>query len=142
MAAAAAQPKLLGTADNVSAESIGDGNVDFIGMTAEMSVDGNGDDSPPSAAVLGLGDDAFPLSALEQEPDAGEPDIAADTGDESAESAESAPSDAKSPADARAQRRRGRRGGRRGRGRGPSGPGGSRDEGGDAGNGPPSSGQE
>jgi cell fate regulator YaaT (PSP1 superfamily) len=114
-------------------------SADSIGTTAELNGDGNGDDigddSPPSAAALGLEDDAHTFAALEQEPDLGEPGIVAEAGDDPPDSS---PPDAKAPADARGQRRRGRRGGRRGRGRGgPSGPGGSRDGGdGDAGSGP------
>jgi cell fate regulator YaaT (PSP1 superfamily) len=113
------------TADGIPAETNGDGN-------------GNGDDSLPSAAALGLEDDAHPLAVFEQEPDLGDTDNAADAADAGDDSVDSSPADdAKSPADARAQRRRGRRGGRRGRGRGPSGPGGPSDGGeGDAESGP------
>ena len=122
------------TPDGARAEPNGEGNGE-----------GNEDDSPPSAAVLGLEDDAHPLAVLEQEPELDEPDIiGAPAGDGPAETS---PPGTKAAADARGQRRRGRRGGRRGRGRGgPPGPGGSRDEGeGDTGGGPgpsgPSSGQ-
>jgi cell fate regulator YaaT (PSP1 superfamily) len=97
--------------DDSNADSNGDSIGDSNGDDAILS-DDSGEGSPASAESE---DRAQAPAALEEEPDADEPDIADDA---AFGPPDTQPADPRLAGDARGQRRRGRRGGRRGRGRG------------------------